>query len=336
MTGRLGPRQLVVGHLLVGPPQHGVVRFAEDALAALDTPGPVVRVRSVSELGPRWADPLIGCDLVHLQYTDQLYARRCEDAAATFVRLVDELGVRCSVTLHDLPQPGDGASLLGRRAGCYRCVVGAVAGVVVSSHHESALLDALGPPRRRRVVVPLPVEPHTVVAPPAGDGQVTVLGFLHPGKGHDDALDAMATLPPEVGLVALGRPATGHEDLPAALRTRAAGRRVRVTGFLDDLTPHLRTAGVPLAPNRSVSASGSVGTWLTAGRRPLVPAGRYADELLARCLGALWTYAPGELTDTLTLALAEPARTWLGPEVVLGPSRAAAAHAHLAAWARFA
>ena len=327
---------LAVGHLVLGPAQHGVVRFAEDVLGALEHPGPVVRAASVHDLGPGWAEPLAGCGLVHLQYTDALYAPRCEDAARTFVELVGELDRPCSVTVHDVPQPGDGAALLARRAACYRTVVGAAAGVVVSSEHESALLDALDPPVRPRAVVPLPVQPHHPAAPRPGDGQVTVLGFLHPGKGHDDALEAMVALPLGVGLVALGRPAPGHEDLPDRLRECAGGRTVRVTGFVDDLTAHLRAAGVPLAPHRAVSASASVGTWLSAGRRPLVPAGRYAEELLARCRGAVWTYAPGELPAALALALAEPARTWLGPDVLLGPSVVAVARAHRRAWAGFA
>lgn len=326
----------VIGHLVVGPAQHGVVRFAEEVLAALDGAGPVVRVGSVDELPPGWAETFSGCALVHLQYTDALYAPRCEDAAATFARLAEALGLPCSVTLHDLPQLGDGAALLARRAACYRAVVQDSAAVVVSSEHESALLDALDPPVRPRAVIPLPVEPHSPTTPGPGDGQVTVLGFLHPGKGHDDALDAMTALPPGAGLVALGRPAPGHGDLPARLRERAGGRPVHVTGFVDDLAPHLRAAGVPLAPHRAVSASGSVGTWLSAGRRPLVPAGRYADELLARSRGALRTYAPGGLPAALAHALAEPADTWLGPEVVLGPTLAQVGRAYQQAWAGFA
>lgn len=341
VTDRPAAGDPVVGHLVVGPAQHGVVRFAEGVLAALEDPGPVVRATSVAELGPGWTDRLAGCDLVHLQYTDALYAPRCEEAADTLVRLVGRLSPPCSVTLHDLPQPGDGAALLVRRAACYRAVVRAAVGVVVSSEHESTLLDAVlredpDLALRPRAVVPLPVEPHTPTPPERGDGQVTVLGFLHPGKGHDDALDALAALPAGVGLVALGRPAPGHEDLPARLRERAHGRAVRVTGFVEDLAPHLRSAGVPLAPHRAVSASGSVGTWLSAGRRPLVPAGRYADELLARCPGALWTYDPGGLPAALALALAEPERTWLAPGVVLGPSGVEVGQAYHRAWAGFA
>ncbi|MEO6898824.1 MAG: hypothetical protein ABI160_02565 [Mycobacteriaceae bacterium] len=327
--------------MIIGPAEHGVVRFAEQVLAALQHPGPVVRAVSVGALPADWLDSLRGCASVHLQYTDALYAPRCEDAAVTFLDLAARLhgaGHRCTVTLHDLPQPADGPGLYPRRAKVYRMVAGAADRVVVSSEHESSLLAELGDDEQTCTVIPLPVDPpdEQLEAGP-GDGQVTMLGFVHPGKGHREVLAAMRTLPATHGLVVLGRAGAGHDDLVTELRAAAGedGRPLAITGFLPETALHARLhqAGVPVAAHRNVSASGSINSWLGAGRRPLVPEGRYAAELAGRNPGALWTYSPGELPDTLALALAEPERTFLTATPVLGPTTAAVATRYAELWA---
>lgn len=317
------------GHLVVGPTEHGVVLLAERLLAGSDAV--VVRAGSIAraDLGA-----LNGCARVHLHVTDHLLGSTCEVAAAVFTDLVARLGCPVSVTLHDVPQPGDGPAF-GRRAAAYRRIVDAAATVVVNGRHEAALLAELGRPGRA-TVIPLPVEaPSPDVHPGPTDGQVTVLGFLHPGKGHRRLLAAMVGLPPEVGLVALGRPADDHPDLVDELRAVAGVRGFRVTGFVPGaaLPAALARAGVPVAPNPSVSASGSIGSWLTAGRRPLVPAGRHTDELLARTPGSLNPYRPAELPAALARALGDPASTWLAPGVRPGPSLAQVRSAYRRVWA---
>lgn len=329
------------GHVIVGPGEHGVVRFAEQVLAALPRRGPVVRAGSVATLPADWLDSVRGCATVHLHYTDALYAPRCEDAAVVFLDLAARLhggGQRCTVTLHDLPQPADGAQLYPRRSRVYRAVAAAADRVVVSSEHEASLLAELGAGPQPALVIPLPVDPLVERPEPGpGDGQVTMLGFVHPGKGHREVLAAMRNLPATHGLVVLGRAGAGHAELVTQLHGAAAehGRTVTVTGFVPeaDLTSRLHQAGVPVAAHRNVSASGSINSWLGAGRRPLVPAGRYSAELARRSPGALWTYADGELPAALALALAEPDRTFLNATPALGPSTAAVATRYAELWA---
>ena len=57
----------------------------------------------------------------------------------------------------------------------------------------------------------------------------------------------------------------------------------RVTGFLTDgdLAAAVDAADVPIVPARDVSASASLAAWLAGGRRPLVAANAYSDELVA-------------------------------------------------------
>ncbi|MEO7746382.1 MAG: hypothetical protein ABIV05_09175, partial [Actinomycetota bacterium] len=175
-------------------------------------------------------------------------------------------------------------------------------------------------------VVPLPIdaEPPASGDRPARTPDVGLLGFVYPGKGHLEVLEALDTLPPDVGVLVLGRASDGHEDLLDELadRAREVGRRWCVTGYLPDaeLAHRLRAVAVPVAAHRHLSASGSIGTWLAAGRRPLVPRGRYVDELARRLPGALTVY--DDLPAALRRAVADPASTWLAPGTPIGPSTA--------------
>lgn len=339
------------GHLVVGPVEHGVVRFAEQVVRGLKGDCPVVRTTWV-ELRADAASalaPFAGCRLVHIQYTDRLFGQRCEDSAELFTDVADLLrrnGSHSSVTLHDLPPtpaelPAGEWPLQARRAAAYRDVVGACTGVVVCSEHERArLATALGTAGPPTVVIPLPIDRIPTGPVPVGAVRdVAVLGFLYPGKGHREVLAAMASLPTGISLTALGRPSEGHEDLVPELQrlAGAAGRTLRVTGFLPDeaLTPALHAAGIPIAPHTQVSASGSIATWLGAGRRPLVPDVAYTRELEQRCPGALWRYGTGggtlpTLADALADAVARPQLSWLG-DVEVGPGSAQVMAAYAAA-----
>ena len=131
-------------------------------------------------------------------------------------------------------------------------------------------------------------------------------------------------------LTALGRPSDGHADLVGQL---SALGPLTVTGFVPDgeLAARLRAASVPLAPHRAVSASGSIGSWLAAGRRPLVPDVPYTREFAERCPGALVLY--DELAPALAAALADQASTWLPPGTPTGADLVATVAAYRRFWA---
>lgn len=300
-----------VVHLVVGPERHGVVRWARDIAAALGAP--VVRAGTPDDVDP--TSP--GRGPLHVHVTDRLFGRDATAAADRFVELVRELGVPVGATLHDIPQPSDGAAY-GRRAAAYLRIAGACRGLVVSSRHERSLLREAGWTGPDPDVIPLALTspPRGVVRPPSIDREIGVFGFIYPGKGHDEVVEATAHLDPDVGVVAIGSPSPGHDDLVDGLRRRAdrLGRRFRVTGFVEDEALHatLAAVAVPVAHHRHISASGSIPTWIAAGRRPLAPHGRYIDEFADRSPGVLTTYADGDLVGALRSALAEPTRTWLG------------------------
>jgi hypothetical protein len=137
-----------------------------------------------------------------------------------------------------------------------------------------------------------------------------VAGFVYPGKGHEEVIRAAARQPSAPAVIAMGAASAGHTDLVADLRQLASrlGVRFEVTGPLTDpqMAEALAAVAVPLVPARRVSASGSLMSWLAAGRRPLVAAGAYAREVAELCPGAVHLYEPGELDSLVARALMDP------------------------------
>lgn len=305
-------------HVIVGPEQHGVVRHATAVASALSDD--ILRVQDPSriEIGA-------GYDVVHIPYADRLFGPTCEDGASAFERLVRDVaarGSRISVALHDVPN-GDSRLDL-RRLAAYRRVCASVCGIVFSSYQESAAASVLnaGPASAR--VIPLPVDDRVQGRPAPAGRSVAVLGFVYPDRGYEGVIDA---LPSGSDLLALGRAADDHEALPGQLASYAArsGREWSLTGFIpdDELSAHLLTVAVPVAPNRRVGASASIATWLAHGRRPLVAAGAYAEELDSRWPGSIQLYEPDQpeaLGAAIGQALADPSLTVLAAGVPTGPS----------------
>jgi len=250
------PRADRVVHLLVGPAEHGVVRHGRLIAAACGRP-----VRWTENPVPIDPAELDGARVVHVPYTDRLFATDCDSSATAFGSVIAPLtaaGVTVSVTLHDLPTADSDWGR--RRVAAYRRVVAAASGIVVNSRQELRLVQQLaGRPRSLRMI-PLPIESMPPTAPPPDlDNRtatnVVVLGFLFPDRGYEHTIDE---LPDGVPLLALGRPSEGHQDLPDLLADRAAARgsAMNTTGFIPDaeLPAALRAAGVPIAPNRRVTA----------------------------------------------------------------------------------
>lgn len=325
-------------HLVVGPDRHGVVLHAQRLARAGGEE--VLRIEDPAT-APEATAQVAGRALV-AQFTDRAFGATPAEAADALARL-SRGAASLQVVLHDVPQASDGTGQQ-RRIAAYRRVCALADRVVVSSEHERDLLveatdiapDAVG-------VVPLPVEREDDARPaptapslPAGRW-VATLGFAYPGKGLEEVVDATAAaagdphLDPEqrpAGVLNLGGAAPGHEDLLAELAERAApaGTAFRATGWLSDadLAAACRAVTVPVAYHRHVSASGSVNSWLAAGRRPVVARNRYIDEQATRMPGALVPVTHADdlapLVAALVAALADPRSTHLAPDAALWPS----------------
>lgn len=335
----MGVVAVTVHQLVVGPPRHGVALLAAQLAALIDAPTLVLdRPAGRDDVGLLVGE-VAGGDAVHAHVTDALFGASPEEAAQVLGAVAAR--TRLGVTLHDLPQPSDGIPA-ARRARAYADIARVASWVVVSSEHERRLLvDVLPGTQCPPVhVVPLPLAPVARVARVAPDlvpgpgPEVGVLGWVYPGKGHAQVLEAMAGLPADVGLVALGDVQPRHVGLAEELARQAAtaGRGFRRTGWLPDhqLVAVLQQVAVPVVALQHVSASGSWGSWLSAGRRPVVLPSPYVDEVLGRNPGV--ALVTDDLPDAIAAALADPGSTWLAPGTQLSPSPAEVAAAHRTIW----
>ena len=319
-------------HLIPGDPRHGVARYAGELAGA--TGCPIWRdLERAQAAKPR---------RLHLHFSDRQWG---SDPAAAAQR-VQALARRhpLTVTLHDLPQPSDGPDNHRRRADCYGRVIAAARGVVCNSNWEAGLVAALtvecGP--ARSAVIPLPVDPAPAEPPLPTRREIGVIGFVYPGKGHEEAIDAAAALTaagrPPVAVVALGAVSAGHAILAEQLAAHARRRGVgfSITGYLteDEMLRRARQVLAPVAAHRHLSASGSIGSWLAAGRRPLVADSSYAREIGQLRPGTIRRYQPDQLSAAVAAALADPASTWLASDTELTPGRSEVGTAYLEWWTR--
>lgn len=319
---RVRDAALLPCQLVAGDPRHGVVRFAGEVAESAG--------RTLGRRVPVQFSPGPSGTPHHLHFTERMWGPAPAQAAAHIERLAATVPV--SVTLHDLPRAGDGRA----RVDAYRRVAEVARGVVVSSQHEAALLaevTGVG-----ATVIPLPVHVHPASrVRPLVESVVALVGFVYPGKGHREAIDAVAAAGLDgLGVLALGGPAPGHADEVAALHAHAFARGVsfEATGYLDEaeLLGRCRRAAVPLSAHRQVSASGSIGTWIGAGRRPLVPDGRYGRELDALRPGTITPYPADDLAAAVARAWRAPESTWWGPDAITSPDFEETARAYLAWW----
>ncbi|GAA4879836.1 hypothetical protein GCM10025788_18940 [Serinicoccus chungangensis] len=335
-------------HLVPGPEGHGVVRHGLGVHPHLGE-AELLRCARLDEL----ADGALTGRVVVAQVTDRLLASSPDQGLEQWRRVLRG-AARLTLVLHDLPQRSDGRHRRARSE-LYAGLAASADTVVVASTHERLLLaaalrrarpDAATAVLDRTLVVPLPVEPDAGAAPrppgtPTGPLTVVTLGFVYPGKGLEEVVDAaaLAARDPRLGgraveVVNLGGASQGHEDLLEQLAARAgdAGVRWHTTGYVpDDRLPGLLAAAtVPVAAHRHVSASGSVATWLAAGRRPVLLDSRYARELAARLPGTVQPVTEDRLAEVLADALVEASSpdgadpTWLSRDVRLGPGWAEA------------
>jgi glycosyltransferase involved in cell wall biosynthesis len=344
--------------VLVGPPRHGVSAYARDLAEALTLAGFSVSMPVVPDPETAVARAA-GTDRVHVHFTDRIFGSTPEDAADLVERMAAL--TRLSVTLHDLPQPSDGTRF-ARRARAYGRVLDAVRGAVVSSEHEASLVAThLAPHARPVTVIPIgtriPSAPRTrdqatrdqAADAPAAPGALRVLiaGYIYPGKGHLEAINAVATVRDklrataepldEATVVAIGSASPGHEADVEFLQRHAAasGVALRVTGYLDDSAYRAAVSahGIPLAAHQHLSASRSMLDWVEQGRLPLVADSPYAREMARLRPNTLRLYQPAQLAEHLEDGWRRPGSTRLAAGTPLYPTLADGALAHRDWWA---
>lgn len=246
-------------HLIVGPANHGVTAYALQLAAALG-----VREADIIREPEFTLDPLPD-QPVHVAFTDHLFGPSPDRAVD---RVLQRVGQRpLSVSFHDIPQPEEGKERFARRAGAYRRLASAAVLPVVNSRHEASFFAGDATVIR----LPIPVIDSNFSPEP---GSVGILGFIYPGKGHEDLIAALEGT--DRRLRFLGSVSAGHEAWARDLVGHA-----EITGWLseDELAREMGRIEVPVAAHRHFSASGSLMTWLGAGRTLLASDSTYTREI---------------------------------------------------------
>ncbi|MEM9186222.1 MAG: glycosyltransferase [Planctomycetota bacterium] len=183
---------------------------------------------------------------------------------------------------------------------------------VVFNRLEASFLESL-PGAGRVEVVPHFVEPRSLGDGPPSDARfdipedalvVTSLGFIHERKGSDLLIEALPKLPRNAIAVLAGEPVRSRQAAAYAdgLRRLAeqlgVAARVRWTGFLEDeaLEWVLRRTDIAVCPFRSVSASGTLSTWLSAGKPILASRLPQLEEYERLAPGAIRFFKAGDQT----------------------------------------
>ncbi|MFB2580786.1 hypothetical protein ACEXQD_06015 [Herbiconiux sp. P15] len=336
--------------ILTGQPEHGVSTYARHLAESVRASYPATELWDTRAAGD-------GADWVHLHFTDRLWGSDAASAASAVEAVAAHH--RVTVTLHDVPQPSD-RQHLPRRAEAYRRVVRAASGVVCNSRHEAELLRRFTDEDATPVVIPLPVAAaHPFAVPELLEPAVAILGFYYPGKGHDRAIAAVAALLHEEQLheeqlrehattsapdralrpkvMALGRASAGHERDLETLTERARRRGVvfEATGYLSDpeLLRRSRQVAVPVIAHDHVSASGSLASWITAGRRPIAVRSRYMEEMAALRPGTIELVEGDDLPAAIAHALRHPRTTWLTGHESLHPTHRDTVDLYCTFWA---
>jgi glycosyltransferase involved in cell wall biosynthesis len=155
--------------------------------------------------------------------------------------------------------------------------------VIFHEQHELTTLESI--PRRARLYrVPLAVEPISLPPRAQARDQLAVgqnaailgmVGWLHPRKNCERAIEVLARLPQQAQLWLMGSttPDTAYyrDQLEALASERGVAERLTITGYISDqeLSCRLAAIDVALVPYAAISASASLST-LIGARRPVL------------------------------------------------------------------
>jgi glycosyltransferase involved in cell wall biosynthesis len=195
--------------------------------------------------------------------------------------------------------------------------------LVVHSQVEVERLRGIVPLEKLRVV-PHFVERRTLPATAAearhrlgiGDRRVvTLLGFVYGRKGHRYAVEAVPYLPDDVIMVYAGGPVAGRSYVHDLALQKAAeldlGDRFRITGYLSEeqLETWIAATHLAILPFTDLSASGSLSSWISAGKPMLASDLPGFREYARRVPGSLTLFgppAPVPLATAINELLAAP------------------------------
>lgn len=227
-------------------------------------------------------------DVVHIQHEFCFFGRSIQRSNREFLRFVKQVNKPIVITLHTWLESGNDKRKLklktvlknpwqlfrsaAHRKHLYKSLCAASA-IVVHTHDTYSMLVAAFPRLRERIhIVQIPIArvenvsaiPGLVKAP--GDVWIMLPGFVSPYKGHQHAVDALETLPPNYKLVIAGgrhpkdrRAPRYWMELLTEVEEKGLQSRVLFTGFLpsSEQAAVLKQADIFLLPYDEVGQSGS-------------------------------------------------------------------------------
>jgi glycosyltransferase involved in cell wall biosynthesis len=265
---------------------------------------------------------LAGVDVVHLQWNRRGWGRGPR-SAQRFIDFRRFCRRPLVVTLHDVfPREGLRERWLAYEVLALRLVGRSASRIVVHSEQEVARLEGIVPTSRVRVIPHFVEERHIALTSAAARQQlgvegrrvVTLLGFIYGRKGHKILVEAVPALAPDVQVVYAGGPIVRREKTLEIVEQRKqelnlGEERLRITGYLseDDLETWVAATDLAVLPFRDLSASGSLSTWIAAGKPILasdLPGFREYDARVPGSLRLFSPIEPGPLADAITAQLA--------------------------------
>lgn len=331
-----GPSALRLGILHLGRPESGVRRYARiitDELARrpdvrlTQTDAGLLEERrgGLGAHGRLFADRDV--DALWMQWNKRGWGKGPR-AAYRFLDLRRAWRGPLVVTLHDI---FDRDTLkerwLDADTWSLRLVARSADRLIVHSEVEIERLAGIAPASKIRVVphfveerrLPLSAEAARAHLGVADKRVVTLLGFIYGRKGHADLVEALPHLPADVQLVFAGGSVAGREGLLRRVRRRLAELhaedRVTITGYLseEDMEAWMAATHLAALPFRDLSASGSLSSWIAAGKPVLtsdLPGFREYDRLVPGSIRFIDSLEPEALAAcivrTLDGGLADP------------------------------
>lgn len=141
---------------------------------------------------------------------------------------------------------------------------------------------------------------------------LTLLGYVHPRKGHRLLLEALAQLPAHYFVVFAGqaREERTKRDVLGLARSCGVESRVRLTGYLpeEELNRYLAATDLAVCPFETVAASSSINTWISAARPILASDLPLIAEYNRLAPGAIRTFSP-YTADALSHAIRDMIET---------------------------
>lgn len=304
-----------LGFLHLGRPESGVRRYGQLIADEARTRGGLIlheaeagRVDEGSGDLVRVAADLAGAQVVFMQWNRRGWGKR-GGALARLVRFRRAYRGALVVTLHDIfDRVGLRERYLQPDAWSLRWLGRVAERIVVHSQVEVERLRGIVPAERIRVIPHFVEHRDLLLSPDEARARlglsdrrvVTLLGFVYGRKGHRYAVEAVPHMPDDAVMVYAGGPVAGRSfvyDLAVAKAEELAlGDRFRITGYLseEELETWIAATHLAILPFTDLSASGSLSSWISAGKPMLVSDLPSLREYEQRAPGAMRFFRPTE------------------------------------------